>query len=297
VYNIIFWCVRTWLVGLFENTQLSENTTFATWLKADDGSYDNQPRRIRIEKTLLPLPTLTVNFYAKVVQSDQRAVNGWIHTVDHPLVPPPSIIDELFLYPGKFATLTSALQKVDLDDTLQFRYHFEDKFDKGKYEGDGPTVTLFAPSNDAFEELPTRLRLWLFSPFGSRALKKLLQFHIVPEHIVHVDWIHNATSSESTEVSALTDTFVRLPTALFNHTLPVHIEKSGPTIPIPGNPPSTSFTVKGEQVSIVDGVARNGAIHVVDALLDPRPGHHYGFEGGKSTWDDWEEWLPEWSKE
>jgi hypothetical protein len=48
-----------------------------------------------------------------------------------------------------------------------------------------PAVTAFLPINSAWNALPKDLQLFLFSPFGERALKKLLQFHIVPNHIVH----------------------------------------------------------------------------------------------------------------
>jgi hypothetical protein len=48
-----------------------------------------------------------------------------------------------------------------------------------------PAVTAFIPTNKAFDRLPPGLRFWLFSPFGKRALKKLLQFHIVPNYIFH----------------------------------------------------------------------------------------------------------------
>ena len=48
-----------------------------------------------------------------------------------------------------------------------------------------PAVTFFAPINKAFARLPRKLRLFLFSPFGEKVLKRLLQFHIVPEFVLH----------------------------------------------------------------------------------------------------------------
>jgi hypothetical protein len=42
--------------------------------------------------------------------------------------------------------------------------------------------------------LPVRLRLWLFSPAGEKALKKLLSYHIVPDYILNADFVYNATS-------------------------------------------------------------------------------------------------------
>lgn len=72
-------------------------------------------------------------------------------------------------------------------------------------------MTFFAPTNGAFRRLPKRLKFYLFSPFGERALKKILAYHIVPDFILHssksvqnnectpslmtfyTDWAHNAT--------------------------------------------------------------------------------------------------------
>ena len=75
-------------------------------------------------------------------------------------------------------------------------------------------MSVFAPTNKAFSRLPHKLKLFLFSPFGEKALKKLLQFHIVPKAVLHsgtfstclrftfrtanafsLDYFHNASQS------------------------------------------------------------------------------------------------------
>ncbi len=38
--------------------------------------------------------------------------SGYLHTIDHPLLPPPSILTAAYLFPKYFSTLTSAVQKV-----------------------------------------------------------------------------------------------------------------------------------------------------------------------------------------
>lgn len=48
----------------------------------------------------------------------------------------------------------------------------------------------------AFKRLPERLRLFLFSPAGKKVLKKLLSYHIVPDYILHADFVYNATSDD-----------------------------------------------------------------------------------------------------
>ena len=56
--------------------------------------------------------------------------------------------------------------------------------EKGKLIG-SKAVTFFAPSTKAFRDLPKKLQFFLFSPFGHRALRKLLAFHVVPNYIFH----------------------------------------------------------------------------------------------------------------
>lgn len=103
-----------------------------------------------------------------------------MYTVSRPLLPPPSIINELYLG-NHFFILTSALQKVGLDHWLSWgwRKKKDSSIDKGA------TVTFFAPSDLAFRRLPPKLRRFLFSPFGARALEKILSYHIVPDIILH----------------------------------------------------------------------------------------------------------------
>lgn len=74
---------------------------------------------------------------------------------------------------------TSALQRSDLTRNLDLRW-VRDEGLKG-----ASLVTIFAPTNRAFDALPKRLRSYLFSPFGERALKKLLQYHIIPNTVLH----------------------------------------------------------------------------------------------------------------
>jgi hypothetical protein len=121
---------------------------------------------------------------------------GYIYGINHPIFPFPSILDELFFvdefstlvsnrFPSfgqvlMFALQTSALQKVGLENHLQWKFKAS-----SETEGDGPVVSLFAPTNRAWKKLPWRVRLYLFSPAGEKALKKLLQFHIVPNYILH----------------------------------------------------------------------------------------------------------------
>ena len=60
---------------------------------------------------------------------------------------------------------------------------------KGHFEGT-TAVTVFAVPNKVFDKLPERVKFFLFSPFGTNALKKLLQYHIVPGVVTHSGKFH-----------------------------------------------------------------------------------------------------------
>lgn len=79
---------------------------------------------------------------------------------------------------------TSAVQRTGLADSLDLRYIRGKDGGKGSLEG-ASAVTVFAPSNRAFEALPRNLQLFLFSPFGTHILKKILQYHIIPDFVFH----------------------------------------------------------------------------------------------------------------
>lgn len=67
---------------------------------------------------------------------------------------------------------------------MDFRFAADN--DEGELRVEGsPAVTVFAPTNKAFEALPRDLKLYLFSPFGKRALRKVLEYHIAPNFVLH----------------------------------------------------------------------------------------------------------------
>ena len=131
-------------------------------------------------------------------------------------------------------------------------------------------MTLFVPTNGAFSRLPERLRLWLFSPFGERALHKLLQFHIVPNWLIFsgelfflsifargqrthqslfLEWIHEVKADgrgmDWIDVADSNDFDFKaqVPTALEGHLLPIHISKK--PNPVPWQYPVITFNVNG----------------------------------------------------
>lgn len=184
-------------IGSLDIASLGLNTTFPTNLIIP-GALASQPLRVRIQRSFLPART-TVNLYTRITRPDAMATNGVIHAINHPLLPPPSIFQELFMAPQVFSTLTSAIQRMGLTDNIDLHYVRGLDGHQGHFEG-ASTVTVFAPTNRAFEVLPEKLRLFLFSPFGAPALKKLLQFHIVPDLVLHSEYVYNSSSQAMTGV-------------------------------------------------------------------------------------------------
>ncbi|KAI9056677.1 hypothetical protein FKP32DRAFT_1607820 [Trametes sanguinea] len=186
----------------YNSSQLASNVTYPTALTLPDGSLDGEPLRVRIgtHPTLFPnFQGVNVNVISHIIQPNVKTANGFIHVVNKPVIPPPSIFQLGFFFPEGFSTLTSALQRVGLTDAVDW-HNVHNSDGKDTVEG-SPAVTFFAPTNRAFERLPTRLRRFLFSPFGAKALKKLLQFHIVPELVLHADYIHGTSDSDITRRS------------------------------------------------------------------------------------------------
>jgi uncharacterized surface protein with fasciclin (FAS1) repeats len=338
----------------YDISGLSHNLTYPTNL-AIPGVFDGKPLRLRVTQTYIP-PVTSINFFTKIRHPNVKSTNGIIHVVDRPLLPPPSVFQELYMFPRYFSILTSALQRSWLTHDLDLRW-VRDKGLTG-----ASLVTIFAPTNRAFEALPKKLQYYLFSPFGERVLKKLLQYHVVPNTVVHSNYVHHAHGQKSLEVALATPCecviigegldqdiqiqepktlevmpwFMRflpvilrrdlgehkppvvepittidltLETLFVNHTVHAHIAQNRINFPFPGKKPyiiDTKVFVNRELVIVPDIIGLNGAIHVINRLLDPRKPHHgHHHHGGKGeedeevddAWVDWESWLIQWGEE
>ncbi|KAF8558418.1 FAS1 domain-containing protein [Imleria badia] len=322
------------LPELYGTADLIQNSTYATNLTLNDGSMDSKPQRLSFLSTSIP-PRLRINMLVEVTKRDIKAKNGVIHQISHALLPPPSIFQETFFVPEVFSFFTSAIQRVGLTGVIDRWQCSKDDGHNVSFLG-ATATTVFAPTSGAFERLPKKLRSYLFSPFGRKALKKLLEYHIVPNSVLYTDYFHNSTSSDVKEFShcfkdaletqfevpvpALVDGHVEdpvltrntipftelvyeynatLPTLLEDHYLRVHVARYKSNL-IPRCPRYfTSFKVNGRHVGPFDIPARNGALHVVSTILDPRKGrdHQANNGGDEAAWEDWEEWLHRWAME
>jgi uncharacterized surface protein with fasciclin (FAS1) repeats len=168
------------------------------------------------------------------------------------LVPPPQVASIIDLLPGEFSTLELALGKTDLFD----------KLNSTEYPHNGGT--LFAPSNFAFQKLGPKVNAFLFSTYGRKYLKALLEYHMVVDQTLYSDAYFDGTEDSSTTRPPYYH--LDLPTVLEGKSLAVDITRYGPFVAIRIN----GFS----RVTVHDGVASDGVIQVMsDVLIPPkRPG-------------------------
>ncbi|MBF2064349.1 MAG: fasciclin domain-containing protein [Calothrix sp. C42_A2020_038] len=124
---------------------------------------------------------------------------------------------------GSFKTLTQALKAAGLDKTLQ---------------GEGP-FTVFAPTDEAFAELPQDAVRDLLKPENKEVLVKILTYHVVPGQVL-------STDLKAGEVKSLQGG-------------PIGVKVD----------PSTGVTVNDATVVQADVKASNGVIHVINKLMLP----------------------------
>lgn len=222
--------------------------TIPTLLKEE--SLGGEPQRLRVGLGLAK--GLNINFYSRVVAINIFGTNGVVHGVDSLLLPPPPALKIVELFPGEFSTLQLGLVKTGLFELIE----------KAKHEGG----TLFAPSNFAFQKLGPRINAFLFSKYGEKYLKALLEYHVVANQTLYSDAFYKEKSIEKeSEVGAdevpKGHWHVDLPTLLEDKSLSVDVARWGGWITIKIN----GFS----GVAVQDGVAKDGVVHVVSQVLIP----------------------------
>jgi uncharacterized surface protein with fasciclin (FAS1) repeats len=125
---------------------------------------------------------------------------------------------------GSFTTLTAALEAAGLVETLK---------------GDGP-FTVFAPTDEAFANLPAGTVESLLQPENLDQLKAILTYHVVPGAVMAaqvVDLSEAATvNGKSVSISVM----------------------------------GSKVMVDNAQVVQTDIAASNGVIHVIDSVILPK---------------------------
>ena len=163
---------------------------------------------------------------AKVVTTDIKTDNGIIHVIDDVLLPETKTIPEVAEAAGSFKTLLAAAKAAGLVEALS---------------GKGP-LTVFAPTDEAFDKLPKGTIETLLKPENKGKLADILKYHVVAGRVYSPDALKagKAKTLQGGEVAIST--------------------RDG-----------AAFVGPAKLVK-TDVPASNGVIHVIDSVLIPGPG-------------------------
>jgi len=135
----------------------------------------------------------------------------------------------------QFNTLVAAVKAADLVNTLQ---------------GTGP-FTVFAPTNSAFDKLPTGTVESLLRPENKQKLTKILTYHVVAGKFEAADVIQ-AIKNSNGSFTVETVSGDKLTASLSGNTVLLTDENGGKSA-----------------VTTTDVSAANGVIHIIDSVILP----------------------------
>jgi transforming growth factor-beta-induced protein len=161
---------------------------------------------------------------ASLVATDIQCSNGVIHVIDRVLLPEQKRIPAVAAQVGKFKTLLAAASAAGLGDVLS---------------GDGP-LTLFAPTDEAFSQLPAGTVESLLEPENKAKLVRILKYHVLSGRV------YAEQAAAAKQASTLL-----------------------------GRAVETSVTADGLRINDAlvirpDLETANGVIHVIDSVLLPK---------------------------
>ncbi|MCW5946168.1 MAG: fasciclin domain-containing protein [Fimbriimonadales bacterium] len=165
---------------------------------------------------------------AKVIATDIVGKNGVIHVIDTVIMPSTSSIVDIALADANFSTLVAAVKAAGLVDALK---------------GEGP-FTVFAPTNEAFEQLekekPGTIAS-LLKPENKQKLIEILTYHVVPGRVMAAD---AKALANGTKVATLNGKEI----SVWN---------------------TDGVKINSARVIKADVQATNGVIHVIDTVILP----------------------------
>lgn len=175
---------------------------------------------------------------SEIVIADVDADNGIVHAIDEPLMPPPGNVVETALASEDFEILARAIEIAGLTETLS---------EEGPY-------TVFAPTDDAFEDLLAALEVESIEDLTAAQLQPILLYHVVDSRVFSFQ------INEGQEIETLNpgEDFI------INQTV----------FPQPDDEPAIieiSIVQPNEdsEILMTDIVSTNGVIHVIDKVLLP----------------------------
>ena len=184
-----------------------------------------------------------VNGNSKVTAADIDATNGVVHVIDRTLMPPSETIAEIATRlssanPAQFTQLVAALARTDgqgANDLL------------AAATSSSSNLTVFAPTDAAFQELYTALGVSNVNDIPLATLINVLKHHIVS------GWVFSPDLSTGS-------------VATLNGNVTVSLNANPPTV----TGSSAGANVANLQASMLNIHATNGVIHVIDGVLLPQ---------------------------
>lgn len=129
---------------------------------------------------------VVINGNTNVIATDVQGKNGVVHVIDKVLVPggndEPQSIADIASGNSDFTSLVAALDKANLVETL---------------DGDG-TFTVFAPTNEAFEDLFNSLGISGIDAISAADLTQILLYHVIGSKAMSGDLSSGYLSTLST---------------------------------------------------------------------------------------------------
>ncbi len=210
---------KTSLISILKNHVVSGSADLSSALGAGSiSTLENNTLKVAFSEG-----SVRVND-AVLKQADVSTSNGIVHIIDSVLVPTkegPTSILETANKAGSFKTLLAAVETAGLEDYLE----------------SGESVTIFAPTDAAFNKLPAGTVEQLLKPENRKKLETILINHAL-----------QGTVGAGTALSQGTAE------TLGNQTLTFKIQEG-------------RFQVNGITIDTVDLVCSNGIIHVVDEVI------------------------------
>ncbi|OTB01813.1 hypothetical protein M426DRAFT_42495, partial [Hypoxylon sp. CI-4A] len=271
------------LPGFYPAGRVLAHHTLPTALEEEQ--LGGRPQRVRVSVGLLGLK---LNFYSKIVYANLITANGVVHGVNSILVPPPPARLLISLFPSKFSTLELAAEKTG------FTHHHDQNSDSDKDDDKDHKLTgltVFAPTNKAFQKLGPRANAFLFNTDkGLHFLRALLAYHVVVNETLYSDeyygplaksnspsfpsdsdgWEEEVEEQREAFASGARHWHLDLPTLLGDKHIAVDVTRwfGFVKINLNGHVP----------VAVPDGLARDGVVQVVDSVLIPP-------RGSRGAWD------------
>ncbi|KAF4822952.1 Aurofusarin biosynthesis cluster protein S [Colletotrichum tropicale] len=179
---------------------------------------------------------VVLNFYSRLLGGEsKRAKNGVVHFVDDVLVPPPRFDRLIDVLPERLSVFSRALKETGVGE-----------------EAGVKSVTVFAPSDEAWDKFGDEVKDFLFGGRGADYLRALVRYHIIMDEILYTDVeVNHAEGTESRPG--------RYETLL----------RAGVSVHVHGIDSRLVMEVDGKKISVRDLPARDGVVHVLDEVLIP----------------------------